>query len=433
MASVVANNINNNENSNLDVQLHNSKKFVSMLQQTAWVLNNLIKNYNANYNDVNNNTKVAEQEDDKEIKQDNKKPPSNNMTKKSLMMQLRKVTLLMEQIQLKMELGLLVYSNNNKEDDDSNTVNVERLEEKRNKAALSLFNMIRKSNKIIERIKSNVNIDISSMPDLRKAMLKTEIDCLEDDYRNEKFSTETAMFCLKQVVLKLRDIEETFEFHSRLIQDRNALMVQFDCNGNEINNIDENTTTDTTTKEFTNTNFAYGSTPFSTFSIILSNDKFHIILKEMKRNKEDFVVFGSSAGWLNFYASLAFGLNSKGFEILPSLVNVANQVKHELNVNEHASIDFYCMDMLMASLENTRIIMLCSQCWDRWLIDLVHEKLINELQVGGIIIDYNDLFASSMLLKKQNEGNTSSFELFFKIKAPVSWNPAQEFSLYIKK
>ena len=66
------------------------------------------------------------------------------------------------------------------------------------------------------------------------------------------------MFCLKQVVLKLRDIEETFEFHSRLIQDRNALMVQFDCNGNEINNIDENTTTDTITKEFT-IQFAYGS------------------------------------------------------------------------------------------------------------------------------------------------------------------------------
>ena len=82
MASVVANNINNNENSNLDVQLHNSKKFVSMLQQTAWVLNNLIKNYNANYNNGKNNTKVAEQEDDKEIKQENKKPPSNNMTKK---------------------------------------------------------------------------------------------------------------------------------------------------------------------------------------------------------------------------------------------------------------------------------------------------------------------------------------------------------------
>ena len=60
MASVVANNINNNEivdnnSSNLDVQLHNSKKFISMLQQTAWVLNNLIKNYNANYKDGNNN------------------------------------------------------------------------------------------------------------------------------------------------------------------------------------------------------------------------------------------------------------------------------------------------------------------------------------------------------------------------------------------
>ena len=72
-------------------------------------------------------------------------------------------------------------------------------------------------------------------------------------------------------------------------------------------------------------------------------------------------------------------------------------------------------------------------CFMKKLWDLVHEKLINELQVGGIIIDYNDLFASSILLKKQNEGNTSSFELFFKIKAPVSWNPAQEFSLYIKK
>ena len=98
MASVVANNINNNENSNLDVQLHNSK-FVSMLQQTAWVLNTT-KNYNANYNDVNNNTKVVEQEDDEEIKQDNMKL-LQIIIKKSLMMQLRKVTLLMEQIQLK--------------------------------------------------------------------------------------------------------------------------------------------------------------------------------------------------------------------------------------------------------------------------------------------------------------------------------------------
>ena len=77
---------------------------------------------------------------------------------------------------------------------------------------------------------------------------------------------------------------------------------------------------------FTNGNFAYGSTPFSTFSLILSNSKFQSILNQMKRNKKNSCVC-SSAGWLNFFASLGFGVVSTGYEILPSLVSVASKLK----------------------------------------------------------------------------------------------------------
>ena len=66
----------------------------------------------------------------------------------------------------------------------------------------------------------------------------------------------------------------------------------------------------------------------------------------MKRSKEEFVVFGSSAGWLNFFASLGFGVVSTGYEILPSLVRVANQVKKDFHVEEHSKVEFHCMDML---------------------------------------------------------------------------------------
>ena len=54
-------------------------------------------------------------------------------------------------------------------------------------------------------------------------MLKDEVLSLEDDYKNEKYSTEGALSCLKQVVGRLRSVEETFEFHSH-ISDRASLV-----------------------------------------------------------------------------------------------------------------------------------------------------------------------------------------------------------------
>ena len=440
----------------LETQLNNARKFISMLQRMSWALSNLIKNHTSLFENSTAD-KDMDENSTQETKQETSVRNSSEMTKKTLMMQLRKLMLLMEQIQIKMELGLQFYvtgsRNNYDENNENNTISIKEEARKRGNAALALFNILRKSDKIVKRIETNVNIDIGTLPDLRTDMLQAELNCLQDDYRNEKYSTETAMLCLKHVVIRLRSIEETLEFHANLIKDRNILMNQGvnntnNCNDNAV--VIKSTTTTTSTAntnhiyQFSDTNFAYGSTPFSTFSLILSNVKFHRILREMKRNREDFLVFGSSAGWLNFYASLAFGVNSKGYEILPSLVNVANQVKRELNVGEHSSIDFYCQDMLHANLENTRIIMLCSQCWDKWLIHLVHEKLINELNTGSIIIDYNNLFEST--LKKTTEtsthnqyngtgedSNTSMFDLFLQVKAQVSWNPCQEFHCYIKK
>ena len=282
-------------------------------------------------------------------------------------------------MQMKMEQGLEVYSSSKNSE-----------EQKRRASAISRTML--KCQKITKRVVAATNLDVTAISDPRKAMLKDEVHSLEDDYKNEKYSTEGALSCLKQVVGRLRSVEETFEFHSHIVADR-ALLVESTNQAEKTNSAIEDSLNDLQiSNRFTNGNFAYGSTPFSTFSLILSNIKFQSILKQMKRSKEEFVVFGSSAGWLNFFASLGFGVVSTGYEILPSLVRVANQVKKDFHVEEHSKVEFHCMDMLKASLKDTRIIMLCSQCWDNWLIDLVHAKLIHELQVGSIIIDYNCKF-----------------------------------------
>ena len=126
-------------------------------------------------------------------------------------MQLRKVTLIMEQMQMKMEQGLEVYSSSKNSE-----------EQKRRASAISRTML--KCQKITKRVVAATNLDVTSISDPRKAMLKDEVLSLEDDYKNEKYSTEGALSCLKQVVGRLRSVEETFEFHSHIVADRASLV-----------------------------------------------------------------------------------------------------------------------------------------------------------------------------------------------------------------
>ena len=395
----------------LHVQLDNARNFTNTLQQIAWALSLRIK-------DLGSSTSNAHR-----VSNNKEETKDRSLSKKDLMMQLRKITLIMEQMQMKMEQGLEVYNASNS------------LEEQKRRAS-AISRTILKCQKITDRVLAATNLNITAISDPRKTMLKDEVASLEDDYKNEKYSTEGALSCLKQVVGRLRSVEETFEFHSNIVADRASLVQDTNQAGKNDSAIEDSLNDLHAHNHFTNGNFAYGSTPFSTFSLILSNGKFQSILRQMKRNREEFVVFGSSAGWLNFFASLAFGVVSTGYEILPSLVRVANQVKKDFRVEEHSKVEFHCMDMLKASLKDTRIIMLCSQCWDNWLIDLVHAKLLLELKVGSVIIDYSSKFGDTLdSLTCPPEKDTAAqptFESFLEVKAPVSWNPGQQFHCYVR-
>ena len=68
------------------------------------------------------------------------------------------------------------------------------------------------------------------------------------------------------------------------------------------------------------------------------------------------------------------------------------------------------------------------------MIDLVHAKLIRELKVGSVIIDYNSKFGVTMdnfrYPSTKDTAGKPSFESFLEVKAPVSWNPGQQFHCY---
>ena len=73
------------------------------------------------------------------------------------------------------------------------------------------------------------------------------------------------------------------------------------------------------------------------------------------------VVWGSSLGWLVFYAALTYGVKSRGVELLEDLCAVSSEVGRELGVVGAAC---HCGDMLLDSVADARLLFLASQCWD---------------------------------------------------------------------
>ena len=86
----------------LHVQLDNARNFINTLQQIAWALSLRIKGLGSS--DSNTST----------VSDINEETKCSSLSKTNLMMQLRKITLIMEQMQMKMEQGLEVYSSSKK-------------------------------------------------------------------------------------------------------------------------------------------------------------------------------------------------------------------------------------------------------------------------------------------------------------------------------
>lgn len=73
------------------------------------------------------------------------------------------------------------------------------------------------------------------------------------------------------------------------------------------------------------------------------------------------VVWGSSLGWLVFYSALTYGVRSRGVELLEDLCTISVETARELGVE---GVSFRCADMLDDSLDDAKVLLLASQCWD---------------------------------------------------------------------
>jgi hypothetical protein len=134
---------------------------------------------------------------------------------------------------------------------------------------------------------------------------------------------------------------------------------------------------------YTRTNFAYGSTPYSTFVKVFKTPTIHKAIKCWS-SKDTAVVFGSSIGTIAFYIALSLGIPCKGYEILPYLHNISQELSVRYAIK---GLEFLCKDMMQANLKDCALVFLTSQCWDRKLCNMVYDKLAKELDEGCVVVD----------------------------------------------
>ena len=173
------------------------------------------------------------------------------------------------------------------------------------------------------------------------------------------------------------------------------------------------------------------------------------------------VVFGSSTGWLVFYAALAHGVRSVGYELLEGRVATARATaraafsfstgtsdarsNEETFRSENAAIvderdavatkarracswvgllAFSSSDATLAPLGvGAKVVVLTSQCWDESLKTRVAERLASELKPGALVVDYGKRLAREPAFG----------EPLAVVEAPTSWNAKQRFYVFQKR
>jgi len=239
---------------------------------------------------------------------------------------------------------------------------------------------------------------------------------------------------LERIVARLREAESSYDFHGQIICDADALLPP-DDNDDDDDDVDD---------DYSLENFAYGSTPLSTWLRLMEE-----IQSEGHSPEVSWGVMGSSCGWMVFYASVISGRVAHGWEILPSLHQCAVRVAEEEVASgsyekEHDLMrdlmQFHCEDALKANVAQCGAIVIAGQCWEAWLLHAMYKKIRAECGVGTLLLDYNG--GLSELLdkekKKKQDGEEENktteelclFRLLFVLPLPVSWGTV-EFHVWV--
>ena len=184
-------------------------------------------------------------------------------------------------------------------------------------------------------------------------------------------------------------------------------------------------------------NFAYGSTPFATFwRVVQECPALSRAMARMAKvqqenygifmNQRGFQVWGSSSGWLVFYAALGCKVAGVGYELLRCHVDFANGVVMSmLNALAKPPVFIHGDVLEMADCDVMQfppVVWLTSQCWDPSLKTAVAEKLTRQCEAGALVVDYGEGVGLGDRAEAWERVGTTT--------APVSWNPAQTFHVY---
>jgi hypothetical protein len=187
-------------------------------------------------------------------------------------------------------------------------------------------------------------------------------------------------------------------------------------------------------------NFAYGSTPFATFWKVI--DECPLLAAAMARmascqqkeygifmHQRGFQVWGSSSGWLLFYAAFACKVAGVGYELLGCHVDFANDLLYSMLNKLGKPPVFIKGDVLeigdVECMPEPPVVWLTSQCWDQSLRSGVNDKLTKECVAGSLVVDYGEGVGLG--------GCADTWEKVSSTTAAVSWNPTQTFHVYRRK
>lgn len=207
-------------------------------------------------------------------------------------------------------------------------------------------------------------------------------------YAKLELENDMDLLSLSYISRCVKQIESTFQFQLQLWQEKQSVHASLNCSTEQL---------------------TYGSTNFSLWHRLMTECT---AIKEMLapalNRAQHVAIFGSSQGLLAFYTSAMYpAAIITGYEILPSLSNIANMLKKKFTPD--SPINFLCEDMFGAAIRWTSMVVLTSLCWDAETRKRVAEKLSKELVSGAIVVDYRSNTFSEWGLELSNSHYSSKY------------------------
>ena len=218
---------------------------------------------------------------------------------------------------------------------------------------------------------------------------------------------------LAPLLVALREVESDLDYQGELVAEVEARLGG------------------TGAEAYSRDNFAYGSTPYSTWHTVVVD-----ACPGLRARLEAggvYCVWGSSLGWLVFYAAFTFpSAVCRGVELLETHVAASRRLAESpaakaalFSGPTKPTIVLDKGDLLASDIANVDVLVLTSQCWDAELKARCRGKILAELRAGAYVVDYGDGVLGC---------EAEAFEVVATPGGSVSWNSTgQQFYVYARR